>query len=200
VSETGGERGPRRRARLPGWDRNPLRRRIDRVETGMVAGLIVLFLTAAPVLTAAAVHWTRTQGLREQRTEAVWQQVAATVQPAPAHTGEFSGWPGTVLKRARWTAPDGQPRSGWAPVSAAAPPGSSVRIWVNRSGSLTGPPLHDRQLHAQMVMAAVLTATVLGLMVFLTGGAARFLLARRRLAAWDRQWRTVGPQWTRQLL
>jgi hypothetical protein len=165
----------------------------------MIAGLIVLFLAAAPVLTAAAVHWTRTQGIREQHAEAVWQQVAATVQPAPTHTNEFSGWPGTVLKRARWTAPDGQARSGWAPVSAAASPGSSVRIWVNRSGSLTGPPLQDRQLHAQMVMAAVLTATVLALMVFLAGGVARFLLTRRRLAAWDRQWRTVGPQWTRQL-
>jgi hypothetical protein len=199
VSETGGEQGPMRRSRLLGWDRNPLRRRIDRVETGMLAGLVVLFLTAAPVLVAAAVHWTRTQGVREQRAEAAWQQVAATVQPAPTHTDEFSGWPGTVLKRARWTAPDGRPRSGWAPFSTAVSPGSSARIWVNRSGALTGAPLRNRQLHTQMVMAAVLTATVLGLMVCLAGGAMRFLLARRRLASWDRQWRTVGPQWTRQL-
>jgi hypothetical protein len=188
-----------RRSRLLGWDGNPLRRRIDRVETGMLAGLILLFLTAAPVLMPAAVHWTRTQGTREQRAEADWQQVAATALTAPTHVDESAGWPGTVLERARWTAPDGQPRSGWAPFSATASPGSSVRIWVNRSGSLTGPPLQDRQLHAQTVLAVVVTASVLGLMVCLAGGAARFLLARRRLAAWDRQWRTVGPQWTRQL-
>jgi len=37
-----------------GWDRNPLRRRIDRVEAAVVAGLIAVFLISAPVLGAAA--------------------------------------------------------------------------------------------------------------------------------------------------
>ena len=40
-----------------GWDRNPMRRRIDRVEAAMVAGLIAVFLISAPVLGAAAGHW-----------------------------------------------------------------------------------------------------------------------------------------------
>lgn len=91
-----------------------------------------------------------------------------------------TGW-----EPARWTAPDGQARTGWIPVS--------------RSGSLTGSPLQRRQLQERMVLAETLTATVLGLMCFLVGGAGRFLLSRRRLADWDRAWRAVGPQWTRQL-
>ena len=45
---------PVRRSRMLGWDRNPLRRRIDRVEAGMVAGLILVFLVVAPVLVAVA--------------------------------------------------------------------------------------------------------------------------------------------------
>ena len=38
-----------RRSRMFGWDRNPLRRRIDRVEAGMLAGLIMAFLIGAPL-------------------------------------------------------------------------------------------------------------------------------------------------------
>lgn len=33
-----------------GWDRNPLRRRIDRAEAGLAAGLILVFLITAAVL------------------------------------------------------------------------------------------------------------------------------------------------------
>jgi hypothetical protein len=74
-----------------------------------------------------------------------------------------------------------------------------MRIWVSRSGSLTGSPLQRRRLQERIVVAGVLTASALGLIYFLAGGAGRFLLGRRRLADWDRAWRAVGPRWTRQL-
>ena len=37
-----------RRSRMLGWDRNPLRRCIDRVEAAVVAGLIAAFLWVTP--------------------------------------------------------------------------------------------------------------------------------------------------------
>jgi hypothetical protein len=182
-----------------GWDRNPLRRRIDRVEAGMVAGLIMVFLVTAPVLVAVAGHWTRAAGIRQQRAEAAWRQVPATVQPsAPAQRDDSLGMADTVWKPARWTAPDGQPRSGRIPVSPGAAAGSRVRVWVNRSGSPTGRPLQRAQLQGRIAVAGVLTATVLGLVLCLAGIAGRFLLSRRRLADWDKAWRAVGPRWTRQ--
>ena len=52
-----------RRSRMLGWDRNPLRRRIDRVEAVVVAGLIAVFLISAPVLGAAAGHWIGSAGM-----------------------------------------------------------------------------------------------------------------------------------------
>jgi hypothetical protein len=191
---------PVRRSRMLGWDRNPLRRRIDRVEAGMVAGLILVFLITAPVLVAVTGHWTRTAGIRQQRAEANWRQVPATVQhSAPAQRDDSLGMADTVWKPARWTAPDGQPRSGWIPVSPEAAAGSRVRVWVNHSGSPTGRPLRRAQLQGRMAIAGVLAATVLGVMLCLAAGAGRFLLSRRRLDDWDRAWRAVGPQWTRQL-
>jgi len=166
----------------------------------MVAGLIMVFLIAAPVLVAAAGHWTSTAGTRQQRAEMTWRQVPAIVQRStPAQRDVAPGPAGTVWKPARWTAPDGLPRSGWIPVSPGAVAGSRVHVWVNRSGSPTGRPLRRAQLQGRIAMVGVLTATVLGIMLCVAAGAGRFLFARHRLAAWDKAWREVGPQWTRQL-
>ena len=191
---------PVRRFRMPGRQRNPLRRHVDRLEAAMNAGLIVAFLITAPVLPTVAVHWTRAAGIRQQLAEMSWRQVPATVaRGAPGQQDGPAGPDGTVWRPARWTAPDGQPRSGWIPVSPQAAVGSSARVWVNHSGSLTGQPLQRAQLQRRIVMAGVLTAVMLGLVLCLAGGAGRFLFNRRRLADWDKAWRVVGPRWTRQL-
>jgi hypothetical protein len=81
-----------RRSRMFGWDRNPLRRRTDRVEASLVGALIVVFLIAAPVLTVMAGHWVYSAGVRQQRTEAAaWRHVPALIQRGPAGQEAFSG-------------------------------------------------------------------------------------------------------------
>jgi len=94
-----------------GWDRNPLRRRIDRVEAAVVAGLIAVFLICAPLLGAAAGHGSDSAAMREQRAEMAWRLVPATVH-GNAQRQIPSGPGGTVWMMARWTAPDGQARRG----------------------------------------------------------------------------------------
>jgi hypothetical protein len=182
-----------------GWDRNPLRRRIDRVEAAMITGLIVVFLIAGPVLAVAAGHWIGSAGVREQRAEVAWRPVPATVlQGTPSQWGGFPAAAGSVWVLARWTAPDGQARQGRIPVTPPAAAGATARVWVTRSGSLTGPPLTQPELHGRITAANVLAALGLGLLLCLTGQAGRVLLAHRRLAEWDRAWRAVEPRWTRQ--
>jgi hypothetical protein len=173
-----------------GWDRNPLRRRIDRVEAVMIAGLVAVFLISAPVLAAVAGHWIGAAGIRQQRSEAAWRLVPATVQ------GQLPSGPAAWMP-ARWTAPDGQARSGWIPVSLADVAGGSARVWVTRAGALTGPPIRHSQVQARIAIAESVTVLGLGLLLCLAGGAGRVLLARRRLADWNRAWRVAEPRWTR---
>jgi hypothetical protein len=180
-----------------GWDRNPLRRRIDRVEAAMVAGLIAVFLISAPVLAAVAGHWIGSAAMREQRAETAWRLVSATVQGSVQRDNPAEPT-GPVWMLARWTAPDGHARRGWIPVGRGDAAGNSVRVWVTRSGSLTRPPLQHSQVKAHIAVAEWLTALLLGLLLCLAGGAGRVLLARRRLADWNRTWRVVEPRWTRQ--
>ena len=179
-----------RRSRMFGWDRNPVRRRIDRVEGGMLLGLIVLFLMVAPALAVTAGHLIGAAGLRQQRTEATWRQVPAVVQRGAAPR-DLPGDPGTVAMLARWTAPDGQPRTGWVAVSVGTAAGSSARVWVNHRGAPTGPPLSSAQLQGQIVITGAAMVWGLAFLLVFVGGAGRYVIRRRRLAAWGTAWRAV---------
>jgi hypothetical protein len=104
----------------------------------MVAGLIMIFLATAPVLTVVTGHWTGAAGVGHR--PAAWRQVPATVQQDTSASRDGSAMSaGTVWVLARWMAPDGQRRSGLVAVSPAVAAGGSTRVWVNRAGSLTGP-------------------------------------------------------------
>jgi hypothetical protein len=187
-----------RRSRMFGWDRNPLRRSVDRVEAGVLAGLIMVFLIGAPFLVTGAGHLARAAGLRTLRTEATWSQVPATVSRAAPNQSESSGQLDTVLLQGRWTAPDGRPRSGLIATSPGDVVGSTTRIWVSRSGSPTGAPRGRSELLGWTPIAEVGAAIVLAFMFFLAVRLQRWLFARRRLACWHKAWRAQGPRWTGQ--
>jgi hypothetical protein len=187
-----------RRSRMFGWDRNPLRRRVDRVEAGMLAGLIMVFLIGAPVLVAGAGHLARAAGLRALRTQSTWSQVSATVPPAALNQSETPGQLDTVLLRGRWTAPDGRPRSGLIATSPGDAVGSTVRIWVSPSGSPTGAPRGRSELLGWTPIAEVGTALALAFIFFLAVRLQRWLFGRSRLARWHRAWEAQEPRWTGQ--
>jgi len=184
-----------RRSRMFGWDRNPLRRGTDRLEAVMVAGLIAVFVVTAPVLAAAAGHWAAATCMREQRAQASWRRVSAIVQRvAPSEQSLVSttyGW-----MPARWTAPDGQQRTASIPVSPGTTPGSRTQVWVDRYGSLTGPPLRRAQVQGWIVSAKVSATAGLALIVWYAGRAGRLQFGRRRLSRWEREWRAVETHWS----
>jgi len=182
-----------------GWDRNPLRRRIDRVEAGTLAGLIIVFLIGAPILVAVAGHWARAAGMRTLRAEATWSEVSATVQQSASSQSEASTGPeGFVWVQARWTAPDGRPRSGSIAIGPAVAVGNTARIWVSRSGSPTGEPRARSELLGWTPMAEVGMALGLAFLFFLAVRLERWLFGRSRLAHWHRAWQAQGPRWTGQ--
>jgi hypothetical protein len=71
-------------------------------------------------------------------------------------------------------------------------------MWVDAAGGLTGPPLQLLQVRDLAALAAIVAPVVLGLVLLWAGELAHYLLGRRRLAAWEADWRATGPQWTRQ--
>jgi len=177
-------------------DRNPLRRTLDRVEAVIVGGLAVAFLAGAPLATVAAGHAAYYYGARTAAAQrASWHQVPAVLL-ATAPTDGYSGYLPVV--RARWTAPNGTRHTGLVPASPGTPPGVTVMVWVDAAGQQTGPPLQLSQVRSQAALTAALAPVVLAMIVLYAGQIAHYLLGRRRLAAWEAEWRAIGPQWTRQ--
>jgi hypothetical protein len=175
-------------------DRNPLRRRSDRVETAAFGVLLAAFLGGAPFAAQAAGSWTYATSVREaQAQQAELHHVGATLLQA---TTAWSAGPYGSGADARWRAPDGQVRTGDVFPSVGTPAGSTVMVWVNQAGQLTDPPLQPDQITGRVDMARVLAVAVLAVTLLIACWAVRWTLDRRRLASWDADWLATGPRWT----
>jgi hypothetical protein len=174
------------------FDRNPLRRPIDRLETAVLALLVVAFLIGAPfaaLATGAIVHGLARQAQLAQ--EASLRQVTATVltlTPPPA-SSYYSPW----QAKARWTAPDGREVTNEVPVPFGTAGGAKLEVWTDFTGDLSTAPLLDSQVADQTDFAEVLGVIVSAGVLALAGALTRWMLNKRRMAAWDADWQAAGP-------
>ena len=186
------------RGRRP--DRNPLRRRSDRVETYLLGGLFAAGIAGAPFAAQAAGHVTYAALLRTERVQqATRHQVRAELlQQAGNTTVSGSEFDISVPVRARWTAATGAPRTGqlMAPVGSAR--GTTVTVWTDSSGALVNPPLQPGQVAGQADLAAAGAIAGIGILYLCEAVIIRQVLNRRRMAAWDADWALTEPMWNRQ--
>lgn len=183
------------RGRRP--DHNPLRRTVDRVETWVLALLVVAFLAAAPFAAKAGGAWAYAAAHRDQVAQQAGSRHVTAVLLTSVAALAPSGEPASQGEGlAAWTAPDGKAVTGEVPAAPGTPAGTAVRVWSTRDGQVTNPPLQGSDVNA---LAALGTAAgVIGLAVALTLVAlvTRQVLGQRRMAAWDADWRATGPRWT----
>jgi len=189
-----------RYVRWLGLDHNPLRRPADRIEAALRVAVLILILTAVPMATVMAGRAADHVLLRTaQAQQAALHQVSAVLtQPAPVSGSAIDPYV-TVQDTwalARWTAPDGSSRSGQVFVPAGTVRGAAVPVWVDASGAITASPTEHSDVMAEV--SAVVVATSMVLVILLLSGQAlgRRALDRRRLSAWDAEWRATGPLWT----
>src|ERR1700760_15226 len=96
-----------------GLDRNPLRRGIDRAETAVRLGLVVLILTAVPAAALLAGRWAyHSAGTQVRAQDAATHTASAPLlDPAPtAGDPDPSAGAQVAWAPARWVAPDGPVR------------------------------------------------------------------------------------------
>jgi hypothetical protein len=179
-------------------DRNPLRRRSDRVELVVVGVLVAVFCAGTPFAVRAAGNWTYGASLREQRAEiAAWHEVRATVLQTVPEMNEYASAPGISPEViARWTAPDGQVRKSLLYVVGGARVGSTFVVWTDRVGQLTNPPLQESQIATRADLDEGLAVAVLAIALLIIGALAHHALDRYRLAAWGADWLATGPRWS----
>jgi len=186
-------------ARWLGFDRNPLRRGTDRIEAALRLIMIILIVVMVPVAAVAAGQ----QADQLARNHAQAQRAAdhlvtaVLLRDAPA-TGVPDPYTSvqTVWVPARWQ-PPGQPsRTGMVLAVAGAPKGSTVQTWIDASGAVTDPPMDHRDITGEVCLAVVATCLVSWLVLLASGTLVRRALNRRRLGAWEAEWRAFGPLWS----
>jgi hypothetical protein len=193
------DRSLARLARRLGIDRNPLRRGTDRVEAALRLVMILLAVVAVPVAAVAAGRWADHYALhRAQLQRAVDHQVTAVLlEDAPVsgipnpYTNVQTSW---VL--ARWQPPGQRARTGEVLAPAGARTGSTVRTWVDPTGAVTDPPLVHRVVVGDVWLAVVATCLVSWLLLLAAIVLVHQVLDRRRLRAWEAEWRASGPLWS----
>jgi hypothetical protein len=192
----------RRLARLARWlgfDRNPLRRGTDRIEAALRLVLMIMVVVAVPAAAVvagqradhAALNRAHAQQAADHRVNAVLiQQAPATGSPDP-YTSVQTAW-----ALARWQPPGLPPRTGEVLATAGARKGSTVRTWIDASGAVTDPPLDQREIAGDVSIAVIATCLVSGLVLLASSTLVRRVLDRRRLSAWEAEWRASGPLWS----
>jgi hypothetical protein len=68
---------------------------------------------------------------------------------------------------------------------------------VDANGRLADPPLLRSQVQGQGVLAGVLAGMAVAAVLWGAGLAVHCMADRRRMAAWDDEWRALGPKWSR---
>ncbi len=179
-------------------DRNPLRRASDRAEAAVAGTLLAAFLIGAPFLSLAAGRYAYGRGVHiEHAEQAHWQRVPAVVlggAPSQAVGRTLLRW-----VRVRWSGPNGVIRTGHVALRSSPRVGSTVMVRVDNVGRLTGPPLLHSQVVSRAALTAVAATAALGSLLLGAWGLMHHLLERKRLAAWEADWRATGPQWSRRI-
>jgi hypothetical protein len=177
------------------FDRNPLRRATDRVETVVLILLIAAFAIGTPFAVLATGAWAHGASRQAQLAqEASSRQVTAVVVSVTAPpAGEYRvAW----QARARWTAPDGKVVTAEVPVPSSVAAGQQIQVWTDLVGDLSTAPLLDSQVADQADFAAAFAVLGSAGVLVVAADAIVWALDKRRMAAWDAEWQVTGPRWT----
>jgi hypothetical protein len=96
----------------------------------------------------------------------------------------------------RWTDKDGKERTGIARVEPGTSRGATVRVWVDREGNISGPPMTADSATATGWLVGGMTAFAVAGVVFSARAGMGWVLDRRRYARWDAEWDLVEPGWS----
>jgi hypothetical protein len=183
--------------RLLGLGRNPLRRRVDRLE----AVLLMIMLVAALLVVPAAAGLGTTVRNRAQHSAA---EERAEVRPVQARTQEntaeavpSSFGVTTTTVRVRWFDTWGSPHEDKAHVLIGTKAGTELTIWLDRAGVMTRAPRPPGDSIVLGVAAGVTMPLLAWLLLLVLFRFARRPLNDRRAQAWAREWEQVSPRWTR---
>ncbi|WP_405163775.1 hypothetical protein OG203_01230 [Nocardia sp. NBC_01499] len=181
----------RRTCRRVGLDRNPMRRREDRVQTMVAAALALVFLILVPLLVmSVGARVYRTETAVVQAKTAQLHQVDATV----TETGKAPLYAPIMPAKVQWKDADGVVHTDDYQSTTVVSPGQSVTVWLNGANKIVEPPSSTQALSKAVLLTS---GALFGAMLLVVGCyfTLRRSLDRRRLRMWEMEWATADLRW-----
>ncbi|ANZ19988.1 hypothetical protein SNOUR_33785 [Streptomyces noursei ATCC 11455] len=186
------------------WRHNPLRRRTDQVEAWLALAAALLIAVGAPCagwFAGRTAHDALLAAVRleHRQRRPVWAVADRPAPGTPVDPGAetFPQRAAHLRVVARWTGPDGGPRTGEVAAPRPVEPGDRFRLWSDDRGRAVPRPLDEGTARTHTALAALGAAAAAGGLV--EGGrrlAVRQLMARR-FRRWDAAWARAGQDWGR---
>ncbi|MFI7296406.1 hypothetical protein [Streptomyces sp. NPDC050121] len=172
---------------------NPLRRPSDRFESWFRGFLLLVLVLGLPVAALSAGLTAYESSMRTVHAQAAQrQEITARVTSKVKGDTEVA----KQLAQVRWTDGKGTVRTGTARVTSGTPDGATVRVWVDRDGSLASPPMNAFNARTTGWFVGSMTAVGVAAGFFAVRAGVLLVLDRRRYAQWDAEWDLVEPLWS----
>ncbi|MGH3392642.1 MAG: Rv1733c family protein [Actinomadura sp.] len=170
-----------------GFDRNRLRRPIDRLQRAAGLALAGVFLLTAPLAAPRVAGLAYDAGVRAEHREAadrhqVTAKVLGVEESTTGPTGRY-----TVA----WTEPDGTQRAGVAPASQRTDRADLRRIWVDSAGHPTTRPRSHFQAVTDAGTAGIGVTVGIGGVLAVVYRLLRRRCDRRRYRLWEADWARI---------
>lgn len=178
-----------------GFDRNPMRRPVDRAETVVAALLVLLFVVAAPLVTAVTVGRAYDAGLRAERHQlATRHSVTVTVLGDAGIASDGSGNGIRRVVQVGWR-DHAVARTATVPELQGDKAGKHRALWFDSAGRVVARPRDRAQTVSDAILVGVFGLAATALPVGCCWLLARKRLDRRRLAQWEDDWAKTAPRW-----
>jgi hypothetical protein len=183
----------------------PLQRGSDRVQAIARFVVVLSFLVAPPLATAAMTATsTHLQAIADHDAAERTATRAVLLEDAPApvlasrSSVAYAAVP--VRVRAVWSVPGGVTREGTVLVRPGTPVGTALPAWVDRDGDLTRPPLDRTGIPSSAAAMGALWLVGVPLMTWTLYAVLCSILNAHRERRWAQDWAAVEPDWHSRLL
>jgi hypothetical protein len=177
-----------------------LTRGSDRLQALARVLVVLILLTAIPVaLSVATAAYSQSRSIAAAQSASRHQVTATLLEDAGTPDTE-SGPAAVARSTISWTGPAGTARVASVPVPPGAEAGSTLRIWIDRSGDVTRRPASRGDAAGVAYASGLLTFIAIAVAATAAYLPVRSLLDRRRMRQWAEGWAVVEPVWSRKVL
>ncbi|MFF8843384.1 hypothetical protein ACF08N_11720 [Streptomyces sp. NPDC015127] len=180
----------------PSRGANPLRRTSDRIESWFLRCLMLVLALGLPTASLGAGLTVYESSMRTVQAQSAERQEVTARLTSNTEGAQGSAQDARHRAQVNWTDTSGRERTGSALVKSGTPKGTTVRVWVDRDGRLSTPPMTAQNATATGWLVGGMTAVAVASGFFAARAGMRVVLDRRRCAQWDAEWDLVEPHWS----